>query len=123
MYAAPSRRTLGALAVETPYLESPSQASLTGTRSGAGVASTVAAIEALWPAGYRDGYERARSDAEWLAEEFSDRGFDVVEPELPLVAVDVPGELFDALRATGWRVSRTGAGELRIVCMHHVTGS
>lgn len=120
-FLARDERTLDALAVETPYLESTSQASLTGTRSGAGVASTVAAIEALWPAGYREGYERARSDAGWLAGEFVDRGFDVVEPELPLVAVDLPEEVFDALRAAGWRVSRTSAGELRIVCMPHVT--
>lgn len=120
-FLARDERTLDALAVETPYLESTSQASLTGTRSGAGVASTVAAIEALWPAGYREGYERARSDAGWLAGELVDRGFDVVEPELPLVAVDLPEEVFDALRAAGWRVSRTSAGELRIVCMPHVT--
>lgn len=114
-------RTLDALAVETPYLESRSQASLMGTRSGAGVASAVAAIEALWPEGYREGYERARTDAEWLAGEFADRGFDVVEPELPIVAAGVPEGPFDALREAGWRVSRTRAGELRVVCMPHVT--
>ena len=114
-------RTLDALAVETPYLESPSQASLTGTRSGAGVASTVAAIDALWPTGYREGYERARSNAEWLAAELGDRGFDVVEPELPLVAAAIPRPLFDALREAGWRISRTGSGELRVVCMPHLT--
>jgi tyrosine decarboxylase/aspartate 1-decarboxylase len=120
-FLARDERTLDALAVETPYLESRSQVSLTGTRSGAGVASTVAAIESLWPDGYREGYERARADAEWLAARFDDRGFDVVEPELPIVAADVPEGLFDALREAGWRISRTGAGELRVVCMPHVT--
>lgn len=115
------RAMLDALAVETPYLESASQASLTGTRSGAGVASTVAACEALWPEGYREQYERARKNATWLAEELSGRGFAVVEPKLPIVAAEIPGELFDALRSAGWRISRTGRGELRVVCMPHVT--
>ncbi|EMA69667.1 L-tyrosine decarboxylase, partial [Halorubrum aidingense JCM 13560] len=57
---------LDALAVDTPYLETRSQATLTGTRSGAGVAGAVAAMEALWPDGYRDAAARAASDAEWL---------------------------------------------------------
>ncbi|MCL7417262.1 MAG: tyrosine decarboxylase MfnA [Halalkalicoccus sp.] len=115
------RETLDALAVETPYLESASQASLTGTRSGAGVASTVAACEALWPDGYRETYERARANAEWLAGELSDRGFPIVDPELPIVAAEIPFELFESLREAGWRISRTGRGELRVVCMPHVT--
>jgi len=40
---------LDELAIDTPYLESTSQVTLTGTRSGAGVASAVAAMDALWP--------------------------------------------------------------------------
>ncbi|WP_251329627.1 tyrosine decarboxylase MfnA [Haloplanus pelagicus] len=113
--------TLDALAVETPYLESTSQATLTGTRSGAGVASAAAALDALWPEGYRETYERAQSNAAWIADELDARGFDVVDPVLPLVAVDLPGHLFDALTERGWRLSRTARGELRLVCMPHVT--
>ncbi|WP_122088455.1 tyrosine decarboxylase MfnA [Halalkalicoccus subterraneus] len=120
-FLARDRETLDALAVETPYLESAGQASLTGTRSGAGVASTVAACEALWPDGYRETYERATTNAEWLAGEFKARGVAVVDPELPIVAADLPEELFETLRDAGWRVSRTGRGELRVVCMPHVT--
>jgi tyrosine decarboxylase/aspartate 1-decarboxylase len=114
-------RTLDALAVDTPYLESTSQATLTGTRSGAGVASALAAMEELWPDGYRTQFEVSMGDAEWLADQLSDRGFDVVEPTLPLVAADVPIRLFEDLREAGWRVARTGDGELRVVCMPHVT--
>ncbi|WP_248897763.1 tyrosine decarboxylase MfnA [Haloplanus halobius] len=113
--------TMDALAVETPYLESMSQATLTGTRSGAGVASAAAALDALWPDGYREAYERAQDNADWVATAFADRGFDVVDPVLPLVAVDVPTALFDALTERGWRLSRTACGELRLVCMPHVT--
>jgi tyrosine decarboxylase/aspartate 1-decarboxylase len=113
--------SIDALAVATPYLESGDQASLTGTRSGAGVASAAAALEALWPEGYRAAYEQADADATWLTEQLRDRGYSVVEPELPLVAVDLPEDTFDRLREAGWRLARTAAGETRIVCMPHVT--
>ncbi|MHC3438443.1 tyrosine decarboxylase MfnA [Natrialbaceae archaeon A-gly3] len=112
---------LDELAIDTPYLESPSQATLTGTRSGAGVASALAAIEELWPGGYHAQYDRSMKNAEWLATALGERGFPVVDPDLPLVAASIPEPLFDALREEGWRISRTSAGELRIVCMPHVT--
>ncbi|WP_435335375.1 tyrosine decarboxylase MfnA [Haloarchaeobius sp. TZWWS8] len=110
-----------ALAVDTPYLESAKQATLTGTRSGAGVASAAAVIEELWPDGYRENYELAQANADWFAAELRDRGFDVVEPDLPLVSASVPLDLFESLREVGWRVSRTGADEMRVVMMPHVT--
>ncbi|WP_276300295.1 tyrosine decarboxylase MfnA [Halorussus lipolyticus] len=114
-------RVLDALAVDTPYLESTSQATLTGTRSGAGVAGAHAAMEALWSDGYRRNYERGQENAEWIADALESRGYDVVEPVLPLVAADIPREEIEALQAEGWRVSPTATGELRIVCMPHVT--
>lgn len=116
-----SRGLLDALAIETPYLESSSQATLTGTRSGAGVASAHAVMVALWPDGYREQAERAQENADWLVNALGKRGYDVVPPELPLVAADLTEAEFDALREVGWRIARTGAGELRVVCMPHVT--
>ncbi len=47
-------------------------------------------------------------------------GYEVVEPTLPLVAADVPESTFEALRAEGG-ASRTATGELRVVCMPHVS--
>jgi len=111
------------LAIDTPYLESTSQITLTGTRSGAGVASAVAAMEAMWPVGYRDQYERAMDNAEWIADALDSRGHDVFGPVLPLVTADLSVPMTDELRDRGWRVSKTGSGELRIVCMPHVTRS
>ena len=118
-----SERLFDDLAIDTPYLESTSQITLTGTRSGAGVASAVAAMESLWPAGYREQYERAMDNAEWLADALASRGHEVFGPELPLVTADLSVPMTDELRDRGWRVSKTGAGELRIVCMPHVTRS
>jgi tyrosine decarboxylase/aspartate 1-decarboxylase len=118
-----SERLFDDLAIDTPYLESTSQITLTGTRSGAGVASAVAAMEALWPAGYQQQYDRAMDNAEWVADALATRGHDVFGPELPLVTADLSVPMTDELRERGWRVSKTGAGELRIVCMPHVTRS
>ena len=112
---------LDALAIDTPYLESRSQASLTGTKSGAGVASTVAAIEALWPEGYRQEYDRADRVARWLADELRDRGRPVVDVELPIVAADLGEGVVAALRDRGWRLARTESGLARVVVMPHVT--
>jgi tyrosine decarboxylase/aspartate 1-decarboxylase len=115
--------TLDALAVETPYLASDSQASLGGTRSGAGVASAHAALEALWPAGYRAATERTTTLAEWFATALAERGYAVVEPSLPLVTwTPEPGE-FERLRDAGWKIARTRSGEIRVVLMPHVTRS
>ncbi len=112
---------LDALAIETPYLESPSQASLTGTRSGAGVASAYAAMDKLWPDGYREQATQANANAGWLTNALRERGYSVVSPELPLVAAEIPPHEFDALREADWRIARTAMGELRVVCMPHVT--
>jgi len=115
------RATVDALAVETPYLESTSQATLTGTRSGAGVAGAVAAMDELWAAGYRQQYREQQANAEWLASELAARGIDVVEPTLPLVSASLSPATFDALREADWRIARTADGDLRVVCMPHVT--
>lgn len=112
---------LGALTVETPYLVSEHQPTLVGTRSGAGVAATAAALDALWPDGYRVEHERAMAVADWLATALEDRGFDVVEPVLPIVSVEIDTAVYAGLRDRGWRVSQTSAGELRVVVMPHVT--
>jgi len=118
-----SEELLAELAVKTPYLASRDQVTLTGTRSGAGVASAAAALDQLWPAGYREEYRRAMGDAEWLADRLAERGHDVVGPELPIVAADLSTPMTDELRERGWRVATTGDGEIRIVCMPHVTRS
>ncbi|WP_232687397.1 tyrosine decarboxylase MfnA [Halobacterium zhouii] len=120
-FLARDAETLDALAIDTPYLESDTQPTLGGTRSGAGVAGAHAALDALWPDGYREQYEVSQANADFLAAELVDRGYDVADPVLPLVAVDLPDAEFDALRERDWRISRTASGELRVVCMPHVT--
>lgn len=122
-FLARSSDLLDELATDTPYLESQTQVTLTGTRSGAGVASAHAAMKALWPDGYREQYHTSMDNARWLAERLEERGYTVVGPELPLLAADVSLALVQQLRERGWRVAKTGSGEMRVVCMPHVTRS
>ena len=114
---------LEALEVDTPYLESESQVTLGGTRSGAGVASVVAVLDELWPDGYARQYDRCQANADWLAASLEDLGIDVVEPRLPIVAAAVPHSVVETLRQDGWRIAQTSGDELRIVCMPHVMRS
>ncbi len=119
-FLARDREVVDALAVETPYLETTSQATLTGTRSGAGVAGAVAAMEALWPDGYRESVRTQQANADFLANELAARDIAVAEPSLPLVTASLPADLFRTLRDAGWRISRTADARLRVVCMPHV---
>ena len=112
---------LDSLRIDTPYLRTDTQFTLGGTRSGAGVASAEAAIDALWPAGYERQYHRCQELADWLAAELHDRDFTVRTPELPLVSVELAETPFIRLRERGWRIARTSEDTLRIVCMPHVT--
>jgi tyrosine decarboxylase/aspartate 1-decarboxylase len=114
---------LDELALDTPYLESTSQVTLTGTRSGAGVASTAAAMDELWPDGYRAQYRESQANAHWLATELEDGGLEVVPPTLPIVAADLGDDTIAGLREEGWRLSTTEVGEARVVCMPHVRRS
>ena len=114
---------LEVLEVDTPYLESESQVTLGGTRSGAGVASVVAVLDELWRDGYARQYERCQANADWLAATVADLGINVVETKLPIVAASVPDSVVEALREDGWRIAQTSSDELRIVCMPHVMRS
>ena len=109
------------LRVETPYLASADQYSLTGTRSGAGVAGAAAAMEALWPEGYAQEYDRAMGLAHRVAAACRERGFETPAIELPLVATKLPDAVIEALRSAGWRIAATPDGYARIVLMPHVT--
>ncbi len=116
-------RSLEALGIETPYLESDAQVTLGGTRSGAGVASAFAVIRDHWPAGYREDFDRSMATTRWLADEVRSRGYEPSRPTLPLLTWEMESATFETLREEGWRIATTGSGAIRIVVMAHVTKS
>jgi tyrosine decarboxylase / aspartate 1-decarboxylase len=118
-------KELDHLAVDTPYLSTPRQRGVLGTRSGAPIAGAWALLEGLGIAGYRRVVETCLRTTQRFVDRLRGHGLTpLVQPELNIVAVPVdrPYRVQDALTQRGWRVNvlpRLGA--LRIICMPHVT--
>lgn len=104
------------LNVETPYLTVKRECTLTGTRPGASVAAAVAVLEYLGMDGMRAVVAGCMENTRRLIE-----GMETIGCQRA-VSPDVNVATFSCDRAPpGWRVSRTRAGHMRIVCMPHVT--
>lgn len=118
---------LDELAVETPYLSTPRQRGILGTRSAGPVAAAVAAWEELGAPGYQRIVSTCMQDTAYVLRELGNAEIPpLVEPELNIVAIPHPNpERLQALLAqAGWRVNvLTRLRAIRIVVMPHVTRS
>jgi tyrosine decarboxylase/aspartate 1-decarboxylase len=104
------------LNVETPYLTVKQECTLAGTRPGASVAAAVAVLEYLGMDGMRAVVAGCMENTRRLIEGMETLGCPrAVTPDVNVAtfSCDHP--------PAGWRVSRTRAGHMRIVCMPHVT--
>jgi len=116
---------LNAIRTDTPYLTSEDQYTLTGTRTGAGAASTYAALETLGRNGYRENAEICMERTKQLARRVENsRNLELtVEPVTNLVSIglDDPGKAAEKLDEKGGKVSVSRLPEaLRVVLMPHV---
>ncbi|MCK8519159.1 tyrosine decarboxylase MfnA [Methanoculleus sp. 7T] len=103
------------LNVDTPYLTVKRECTLAGTRPGASVAAAFAVLEYLGMDGMRAVVVGCMENTRRLIEGMETLGY----PRA--VTPDVNVATFSCDRApAGWRVSRTRAGHMRIVCMPHV---
>ena len=96
--------------------------SMTGTRSGASVAATLAVLEHLGVQGYQNVVRKCMRLTNLCVEEAAEFGVcPVIPPVMNIVAFKVPRLQQLALRLTacGWRISVMG-GALRIVVMPHI---
>jgi tyrosine decarboxylase / aspartate 1-decarboxylase len=116
---------LDELAVETPYLSTPRQRGVLGTRSAGPVAAAVAAWDELGPAGYRRIVRTCLENTRRLQRAMHRAAWEpLVEPELNILALPHPRpeDLQAALAERGWRVNvLTRLKAIRIVLMPHVT--
>lgn len=118
-------RYLRALEVETPYLTSKMQFTLTGTRPGTGVASAYAVLKSLGYEGMRAIVKQCLRNTRILVEEMSQLGFEpVIEPVMNVVAFkteraeDIKAELY----RRKWVISTIrNPKAIRFVVMPHVT--
>lgn len=113
------------LAVETPYLSTPRQRGILGTRSAGPVAAACAAWDALGRDGYRRIVTACLDNTRYLAQRLDEEGIDpLVDPELNILAIPHPdpSALQRRLAAKGWRVNvLTRLKAIRLVLMPHVT--
>jgi tyrosine decarboxylase/aspartate 1-decarboxylase len=121
------KEDLKELEVDTPYLSSKSQYTLSGTRSGAAIAAVYAVLKYLG----RKGLKKIVGRCLDLTNELVDRmrGFDVHpvgEPKMNVLALNVPNldTVFKELWENGWCVSMTRRPRaLRLVIMPHIDGA
>ncbi|MGZ4915371.1 MAG: tyrosine decarboxylase MfnA, partial [Halobacteriota archaeon] len=96
--------------------------SITGTRSGATVAATLAVLRHLGSAGYREIVSECMRLTHLCVERAADLGLDpVIDPVMNIVAFRLSDlqKVVLRLNARGWRVSIMEGG-LRLVIMPHI---
>jgi tyrosine decarboxylase/aspartate 1-decarboxylase len=113
------------IAVDSPYLTSPRQASLSGTRCSAGAVSAYAVMRYLGREGYRNIVEDCMETTKYLVKRIREIGLEIaIEPIMNIVCIKMnePEKVHDELNKLHWKPSLTRHPKcLRIVVMPHVT--
>jgi tyrosine decarboxylase/aspartate 1-decarboxylase len=115
------------ISVDSPYLTSPRQTSLSGTRCSAGAVSAYAVMKFLGREGYRRIVADCMDATRYLVSSVREMGLaPAIEPTMPIVCIRLksPEKVYTSLTEMGWRPSLTREPKcLRIVVMPHVTKS
>ncbi len=118
------RACLLPLEIDTPYLTIRKQHSLTGTRSGAAVAASYAAMMHLGKEGYKKIVDRCMNMTHRLVDGVGEFGVQpLIDPVMNIVALDVPHleEVRKELRVKGWFTSITRSPRaMRLIIMPHL---
>lgn len=113
------------IAVSSPYLTSPQQASLSGTRCSAGAVSAWAAMKFLGREGYKKIVRECMDNTSYFVSRVRELGLEIaMEPQLNIVCIKMMDaeSVFLGLSKLGWKASVTRSPKcLRIVVMPHVT--
>lgn len=113
------------IAVSSPYLTSPRQASLSGTRCSAGAVSAWAAMKFLGRDGYKNIVTDCMNTTQYIVKRVEELGLEIaLKPPMNIVCIRMkdPDSVFSGLSKLGWKASVTREPKcLRIVVMPHVT--
>jgi tyrosine decarboxylase/aspartate 1-decarboxylase len=113
------------IAVSSPYLTSPRQASLSGTRCSAGAVSAWAAMKFLGREGYKKVVAECMDITFYIVKRVEEIGLEIaIEPKMNIVCMNMRDaeSVFSGLSELGWKASVTREPKcLRIVVMPHVT--
>jgi tyrosine decarboxylase/aspartate 1-decarboxylase len=103
------------LNVDTPYLTVKKEHTLSGTRSGGAVAGAFAVMEYLGRSGMQSIVRGCMKNTRRLIDGMETFGFPAaVIPDVNVATFTCPKD------PSGWHISRTRRGHMRIVCMPHV---
>ncbi len=118
-------RYIESLEIETPYLTSKTQFTLTGTRPGTGVASAYAVLRSLGYEGMRRIVRECMKNTTALVEEMGALGFEpVIEPVMNVVSfgAEKAERIKEEMYRRGWVISTIrNPRAIRFVVMPHVT--
>lgn len=111
-------------AIESPYLTSVHQKTITGTRSSASIPAFWATIHSLGVSGYMRIVDRCMENTHFLIEKLEGLGLErIVDPVMNIAAFhhDDSSHVVDVMEERGWNISRTiNPPGLRFVIMPHV---
>lgn len=120
-----NERYLRALEVETPYLTTRTQYTLTGTRPGTGVASAFAVLYSLGFEGMKEIVSECIKNTKLLVEEMRALGFEpVIDPVMNVVSfkTEKAERIKENLMSRRWVISTIrNPRAIRFVIMPHVT--
>ncbi len=115
---------INALAIETPYLTSQRQITLTGTRPGTGVASAYAVLKHLGKEGMKDLVEKCLHTTRLLVKEMKQLGFEpIIDPPMNVACFGTENceKIKEELYKKRWIVSTIREPRaIRLIVMPHV---
>jgi tyrosine decarboxylase/aspartate 1-decarboxylase len=120
-----SEEYLKKIAVSSPYLTNPRQASLSGTRCSAGAVSAWAAMKFLGREGYKKVVQECMDNTNYFVKRVYELGLTMaMEPKMNILCIKMKDadSVYSDLLNKGWKTSVTRSPKcLRIVVMPHVT--
>ncbi|RLF28825.1 MAG: tyrosine decarboxylase MfnA [Thermoplasmata archaeon] len=119
------KKWVNSISVESPYVSTPRQATLLGTRPGASVAAAYAVIKHLGKKGYKEIVKKCMQLTKYTAKRLEEIGLELpIKPTLNVVGVKLknPKKVYEELAKLGWRVAKLERIScIRLVIMPHVT--
>ena len=119
------KKWVNSISVESPYVSTPRQATLLGTRPGASVAAAYAVIKHLGKKGYKEIVKKCMQLTKYTAKKLEEIGLELpIKPTLNVVGVKLknPKKVYEELAKLGWRVAKLERIScIRLVIMPHVT--
>jgi len=113
------------VSIDSPYVSTPRQATILGTRPGASVAAAYAVVRYLGREGYKKIVKKCMQLTEYTTKRIEEIGLELpVKPTLNVIGIKLknPRKVYEELSKKGWRVAKVERIScIRLVIMPHVT--